>query len=181
MKIKHSKGFTLIELLVVVLIIGILASFAISQYRYSAAKAKFTQLLTMSKAIMEAQRRYKTANGERSLDLSALDIQIGGCNFVPGPYSGSGMKDALSCPWGSCTITYNAMRDSLSCSLSKPAITYFVPLLGKGNRYCCAYQQSANVSKKLCQSLFPKSKPKPSGSYCGDSALLYQDVIQEII
>ena len=171
---KTNKGFTLIELLIVILVIGVLASFAITQYRYSVAKAKFTQLLTMSKAIMEAQRRYKTANGERSLDLSALDIQIGGCNFVPGPYSGSGMKDALSCPWGSCTITYDSARSSLSCSLSNPAITYFIPLLGVGNRYCCAYQQSGNISKKLCQSIFPNSKGVPSGSYCGDTATLYQ-------
>ena len=173
MKTKN-KGFTLIEILIVILIIGILASVAITQYRYSVAKAKFTQLLTMSKAIMDAQKRYKTANGERSLDLSALDVRIEGCSFVPGPYSSSGMKDALSCPWGSCTITYNSARDSLSCSLSKPAITYFVPLLGIGNRYCCAYQQSANVSKKLCQSLFPKSTGVPSGSYCGSTATLYQ-------
>lgn len=169
---KNKKGFSLIELLVVVLIIGVLASFAVSHYRYAAAKAKFTQLLTATKAIRESQKRYMLYNGERSLDLSALDVQIEGCTYKAGPYSNSSMKDALSCPWGSCTITYDAARQEIACWLSSPYITYLL-VFKTGQKYCCASKASGALGKKLCQEILPNATGHNNNDTCGSGATIY--------
>jgi len=53
-----NKGFTLIELLVVVLIIGILSSVALPSYTKSVEKARLSEALVNSKAILDSARRY---------------------------------------------------------------------------------------------------------------------------
>lgn len=160
-----NKGFTLIELLVVVLIIGILAGIALPQYQYIIAKAKFTQLLTATKAIVEAQRRYMLAHGERSLDLSALDIDIEG-----GTYNEN--KDRINFDWGSCGIAHNTERSLLSCSLRKPYIVYYY-FFASETKHCCAGLSSGELGKKLCQAQFPKSKGRIVNSYCDEGGTLY--------
>lgn len=172
MKQRKNKGFTLIEMLVVVLIIGILASVALPQYKYVVAKAKFTQLLTATKAIKDAQTRYMLAHNERSLDLSALDIDIEGGTYGPGSYSNANMKDKITFDWGSCHITYNSARDVISCKIDKPYIEYLYPL-GLGRRSCCASQASGTVGKKICQSEFPKASGKSNNDTCGSGGTLY--------
>lgn len=57
-----KKGFTLLELLVVVMIIGILSSIALPQYKKAVEKARVTEGLVVLKALADAQERYLQAN-----------------------------------------------------------------------------------------------------------------------
>lgn len=71
-----QKGFTLIELLVVVLIIGILASIALPNYFIAVKTAKIKGQFPVLRSIMDAQKRYYLATGQRTADLDLLDVSI---------------------------------------------------------------------------------------------------------
>ena len=81
-KISCKKGFTLIELLVVVLIIGILASIALPQYKKAVAKSRFSEAISNLKAIAQADavcRMSGGGSGQHGLcKINELDIEIPG-------------------------------------------------------------------------------------------------------
>lgn len=78
-----KKGFTLIELLVVVLIIGILASIALPQYRVAVLKSKTIPLLSTMRTVMEAEEEYTLSGSgltasDMIADVDALSISLPG-------------------------------------------------------------------------------------------------------
>ncbi len=78
MKRKFTRGFTLIELLVVVLIIGILASIAVPQYKLAVHKARLGAYLPTIRALTEAEELFYTVNSRYAYmsERESLDISF---------------------------------------------------------------------------------------------------------
>ena len=71
-----SAGFTLIELLVVVLIIGILSSVALPQYTKAVDKARVSTVLSLGKALSDAENVFYMENGKYTADISELAVDV---------------------------------------------------------------------------------------------------------
>lgn len=99
----NKKAFTLLELLVVVLIIGILTSIALPQYRFAVDKAKFARYQTMVKDISSAVMRANLVNdGDWDYTFQELDIEVPGIQEII-PITNPGGEIALF-DWGYCYI-----------------------------------------------------------------------------
>ena len=166
---NNNQGFTLLELLVVVLIIGILAAIALPQYKYAVAKAKFTQLLTAAKAIKDAQHRYILTHGERSLDLSVLDIDIEG-----GTYQNNHTdNDYINFKWGYCKLSADDARNIIICSI--PGLAAYDLYFDSDRKVCCAPAESGKLGQRLCKSsLSHINATATSDKWCGTGAKVYK-------
>ena len=73
---RRRSGFTLVELAVVIIIIGILASFAVPRFLDSVERSKAGEAFNYLSAVRSAQERYQVQEGTYADDISKLDIQM---------------------------------------------------------------------------------------------------------
>jgi prepilin-type N-terminal cleavage/methylation domain-containing protein len=73
---KSLQGFTLIELLIVIVIIGILSTLALPQYRLATEKSKIEAVLPIMRKIREAQMLYFMEYREPTCDLQKLNLKL---------------------------------------------------------------------------------------------------------
>ena len=71
-----KSGFTLLELLVVVLIIGILATIAIPQYRRAVEKSRGAQVLSLLHTLAQSTQEYYLVKGEYPNSWDELSVDI---------------------------------------------------------------------------------------------------------
>lgn len=79
-----NKSFTLMELLIVVVIIGIIAGFAIPGYEKAMARQKVKRLILTANLIAGAQKIYKTRNGRYWCDASPMCAVLNNINAALG-------------------------------------------------------------------------------------------------
>jgi len=73
---RGRKGFTLVELAVVIIIIGILAAFAVPRFLDSVERSKAGEAFNYLAAVRSAQERYQVRQGTYADDIAKLDIQM---------------------------------------------------------------------------------------------------------
>ncbi len=73
---KTERGFTLVELAVVVVIIGILAAFAVPKFLNSVERSKAAEAFNYLSTVQTAQERYHARQGSYASSMAALDVDL---------------------------------------------------------------------------------------------------------
>ena len=69
-------GFTLVQLAVVVVIIGVLAAFAVPRFMDSVERSKAAESYNYLATVHSAQEHYHARQGQYSTDLTKLDVKL---------------------------------------------------------------------------------------------------------
>ena len=96
MRQTRRNGFTLLELLVVVIIVGILASVAIPQFRRVTDRARETEAQNILNSVMTAEMAFFQENGTFTVNPAQLLITIPGMHDWSIPAFAAGNTTAVA-------------------------------------------------------------------------------------
>ncbi len=166
--IRAHNGFTLIELLVVVLIIGILAAVALPQYQVAVMKAKFANLLSVSRTYQRAAQEYIAANGTWPTRFEDLSIDPPG-SFTPATPSAN---DCVQGPDMWCCLKEQSdeyQTAGISCGTADYKLGYVLDA-GNNIHYCVAKTEDV-VANRVCRTYDQTGSsinlPTPTGHKTG--------------
>ena len=96
---RNRRGFTLIELLIVVVIIGILAAFAIPKFQSTKGKANAATLKSDLRNLATAEEAYFYDHQVYSTSLASMNVSLStGVTITWGTVSGVGWSAKITHP-----------------------------------------------------------------------------------
>ncbi len=116
---RGRHGFTLVELAVVVVIIGVLAAFAVPRFLSSVERSKAAEAFNYLSAIQAAQERYHARQGTYADDTVKLDIMMSASKYFTAGAVAPGSTASLEDSW-SLTLT----RSGASAGYGQYTVTF---------------------------------------------------------
>ena len=123
---NRRRGFTLIELLIVVVIIGVLASIAVSSFRTVKQKSYVSVLKSDLRNLAVAQEMYFEANRSYSQDLAMIGFN---------PTKGVALQLTATATGWEAIATHNGANPKI-CSMFYGTAQPTGPATNEGSPYC---------------------------------------------
>lgn len=101
---RNERGFTLVELAVVIVIIGVLAAFAVPRFRDAVERSKASESYNYLSAVIASMERYHSKQGTYAASLNDLDIKMGAPKYFSVGEIQPGSSGSLEDSW-SITLT----------------------------------------------------------------------------
>lgn len=117
--VRSRRGFTLVELAVVVVIIGVLAAFAVPRFLSSVERSKAAEAFNFLSSVQAAQERFHARQGTYAAVLTDLDIKMTTPKYFTNGAIAAGSTSSLEDSW-----TLTLTRQGASAGYGAYTVTF---------------------------------------------------------